>query len=107
MTCVEGSGMKTFCETYNLRNFIKKPTYFKNTQNSTCIDLLLTNKPLSFKNTYLIEAGLSDFHKMVVDVIKMYFPKRKPQVIRYRKYKGFHNETFLDTLRHKVNTDAF
>ena len=27
----------------------------------------------------------------------------KPQIIRYRKYKGFHNENFLDSLRHELN----
>ena len=63
----------------------------------------MTNKPLSFKNTYVIETGLSDFHKMVAGVMKMHFPEMKPYIIRYRKYKVFHNETFLDTLRHEVN----
>ena len=27
----------------------------------------------------------------------------KRQVVCYRKYKGFHNETFLDSLRHDLN----
>ena len=27
----------------------------------------------------------------------------KRQVVCYRKYKGFHNETFLDSLRHDFN----
>ena len=79
------------------------PTCFKNPENPTCIDLILTNKPLRFKNTYVIETGLSDFHKIIVAVIKMNFPKRKPKVVSYRKYKDFHNETFLDLLRHKLN----
>ena len=54
----------------------------------------------------MIEAGLSDFHKIVVAVMKMYFPKMKPQVITYRKYKDFHNETFLDSLRHELNVQG-
>ena len=32
----------------------------------------------------------------------MHFPKMKPQVVSYRKYKDFHNETFLDSLRHQL-----
>ena len=76
--------MKTFGKTYKLRNFIKEPTCFKNPENPTCIELILINKPLSFKNTYAKETGLSDFHKMVVAVMKMHFPKMKPQVISYR-----------------------
>ena len=51
----------------------------------------------------MIETGLSDFRKMVLAVMKMHFPKMKPQVISYRKYKDFCNETFLDSLRHELN----
>ena len=35
--------------------------------------------------------------------MKMRFPKMKPQVVSYRKYKEFHNETFLDSIRHEIN----
>ena len=64
-SCLEDSPMKTFEEIYKLRNLIKEPTYFKNPENLTSIDLILTNKPLSFKNTYVIETELSDFHKKI------------------------------------------
>ena len=100
---MEDSPMKTFGEIYKLRNLIKKPTCFKNPESPKCIELILTNKPFSFKNTYVIEAGLSDFHKMIVAVMKMHFPKMKPQVVSYRKYKDFHNETFLESLRYELN----
>ena len=71
---MEGSPIKTFCEICKLRNLIKEPTCFKNLENPTCIDLILTNKSLSFKNTYVIEIGISDFHKMITAVMKMHFP---------------------------------
>ena len=74
-SCMEDSPMKTFGEIYKLRNLIKEPTCFKNPENPTYIDLILTNKQLSFKDTYVIETGLSEFHKMVVAVMKMHFPK--------------------------------
>ena len=105
-SCLEDSPMKTFEEIYKSRNLIKEPTYFKNPENLTSIDLILTNKPLSFKNTYVIETELSDFHKMVLAVMKMHFPKMKPQVITYRKYKDFHNETFLDSLKQELNVQG-
>ena len=95
-SCMEDSPMKTFGEIYKLRNLIKEPT-------STRIDLTLTNKPRNFKNTYMIETGLSDFHKMIVAVMKMHFPKIKPQVVSCRKYKDFHNQTFLGSLRYELN----
>ena len=31
---------------------------------SSCIDLIWTNKAQSFQTTYVIETGLSDFHRM-------------------------------------------
>ena len=69
--CMEDSPMKTSFETYKFRNLIKEPTCFKNPENATFItDLQLTNRPLSFKNTHVIETELSDFHKMAVGVIK-------------------------------------
>ena len=94
--------MKTVGEIYKLRNLIKEPTCFQNPDNPTCTDLIMTNKSLSFKSTYVIETELSDFYKMVVAVMKMHFPKMKPQVVSYRKYKEFHNETFLDSIRHEL-----
>ena len=48
-------------------------------------------------------AELYGFHKMIVAVMKMCFPKMKPQVVSYWKYKDFNNETFLDLLRHEPN----
>ena len=49
---------------------------------------------------------LSDLYKMIAAEMKMYFPKRKPQVVSYRKCKDFHNETFLDSLRHEINVQG-
>ena len=46
----------------------------------------------------MIETGVSDFHKMIEAVMKMHFPKMKPQIVGYWKYKDFHNETFVDSL---------
>ena len=100
---MEDFPIKTFGEIYKLRNFIKQLTCFKNPKNPICIDLILTNNPLSFKTTYVIETELSDFHKMTIAVMKIHFPKMKPQVVSYRKYKDFYNETFLDSLRHELN----
>ena len=85
---------------------LREPTCFQNPDNPTFTDLILTNKPLSFKSTYVIETELSDFHKMIVAVMKMHFPKMKPQVVSYRKYKDFHNETFLDSLKHELNVQG-
>ena len=53
--------------------------------NPSCIDLLLTNRPRCFQNTVAVETGISDFHKMVVMVFKVFYKKQKPKIIQYRK----------------------
>ena len=37
----------------------------KNIKNSSCVDLIIPNGPMSFQNTVTIPTGLSDFHKML------------------------------------------
>ena len=43
---------------------------------------------------------------MIVAVTKIHFPEMNPQVVSYRKYKDFHYETFLDSLRHELNVQG-
>ena len=62
-----------FCDTFDLTSLIKEPTCYKNPYNPSCIDLILTNKPLSFQNSCVAETGLSDFHRMILTVTKMTF----------------------------------
>ena len=54
-----------FCDLFNLTNLIRNETCFTRDYKST-IDLILTNKPKSFQNTFIIETGLSDFHKLIL-----------------------------------------
>ena len=68
--------MSNFCETYNLKSLNNKPTCFKNVTNPTNIDLILTNKQKMFKNTMVIETGLSDFHKLTVTALKSKIKKK-------------------------------
>ena len=86
--------MNEFCKTYNLKNLVKGPTCFKNPENPSCIDLILTNHPRSFQGSTLIETGLSDFHKMTLTVMKMHFEKQRPKIIYYRDYKKFNHDDF-------------
>ena len=83
---LEDSHMETFCESYWFKNLIKFPTCHKNPQNPSCIDLILTNSPLSFQSSGVIETGLFNFHKMIVTVMKTTFQKLDPKIIHYRDY---------------------
>ena len=73
--------MKYFCKSYNLTNLIKQPTFFKNPEKPSCIDLILTIRSKSFQITCVIETGLSDFHRMTVSVLKMRFRKLPPELL--------------------------
>ena len=90
-----------FCQVYNLENIIKDFTCFKNPSNPSCIDLILTNKPKYFLNTYSIETGLSDFHKMTLAVLKTSFVKKNAN-IRYRNYKKYSESLFRIDILNKT-----
>ena len=66
--------LEDFMYEHTTKNLVKEPTCFKSLTNPSCIDLFLTNSPSSFQNTSTIVTGLSDFHRMVVTVMKTTFP---------------------------------
>ena len=72
---VENSSVKNFCFSFNLTSMINKATCFKNPDKLSCVDLILTNCPRSFRNSCVIETGLSDFHELVVTVMKTTYKK--------------------------------
>ena len=47
------------------------------------------------------EMGLCDFHKMALTVVKVFYKKQKPNMIRYQDYENFNNEMFLNDLHYK------
>ena len=86
----------------NMKNLVKEKTCYKNIENPSCIDLFLTNSSPSFENTLTLATGLSDFHKMVVTVMKTTFPKAQPKIIYYRDYKNFDLYNFRTDLREEL-----
>ena len=77
---------------------INRPTYFKNPEKPSCIDLSLTHYPRSFQNSCVIETGLLYFHKLVATVMKTTYKKSQPKIIKYRSYKYLNNESFTEEL---------
>ena len=80
----------------NAKN-VKEKICFKNTLNLSCIDLFITNSLLSFQNT-IVSNGLSDFHELVITVVKMSFKKHSPIERHYRDYKYFDQTEFKNNL---------
>ena len=64
--------LSEFLEQYEAKNIMKNKTFFKTPDRPTCIDLFLINSPHSFQNTMTISTGLSDFHKMIMTVLKLH-----------------------------------
>ena len=95
---IDNSYMAGFCDTYDLTSLISEPTCYKNPENPTCIDLILTNHPLSFQNSCVLEIGVSDFHKMKVAIMKLSFQRLQPRIINYRDYGSFQNDVFREEL---------
>ncbi len=73
-------------------------------ENPRCIDLTLTNRYRCFQNTNTVETGLSDFHNMVVTVLKTKYQKAGPTVINYRDIKNFSGNSFKQDLRDELGS---
>ena len=91
---MEAEHFKDFCDVFNLKNLIKEPTCIKSVLNPSSIDVILTNKCNFFHNSFALETGLSDYHKMTVTVLKTYLHKLKPNTIKYRSYKYCDDNSF-------------
>ena len=53
-----------------------------------------------------METEISDFHKVVITVLKILYKKQKPKIIYYRNYKTFNANQFKEELNNKfLNID--
>ena len=57
-----------------------------------------------FKNTFSyrtppVSASVSDFNETCITVMKMYYSKQKPSIFRYRKFKDFINDSFINSIK--------
>ena len=85
----------SFIYEHDLHNLVKEKTCFKSVENPSCIDLILTNNTIAFQNTTVF-TRLSDFHKLVLTMLKTSITKSKPQKITYWDYKNFYSVKFND-----------
>ena len=95
--------LMNFLELYNLRNLVADKTCFKSIMNPTCIDLFLTTCNNYFMHT---KTGVSDFHKMILTVLKTTFKKSPPKVKLYRSFKTFDDNKFKNDLRQKLHSNC-
>ena len=50
-----------------------------------------------------LETGLSDFHKMTLTVMKVFYKKQNAIIIIYRSYKNFSNEVFMADFQNRIS----
>ena len=85
-----------------LFNLIKVNTCFKGKR--TCIDLILTSRKYSFKNTNTFETMLRDHHHMIYTMFKSTFEKAEPIKLTYRYYKNFWFDRFKADLQNALKS---
>ena len=98
--------MTGFLSDHTLINLVKEPTCFKSVTNPSCIDLILTNQKHSFKHTQALETGISDFHKLIITIMKTCFKKSGPKQLIYRSYKKFDLNLFKSELSSKLTSNT-
>ena len=86
--------LEDFLHEFHAKNLVKEPTCYKNPDNPSCVDLFITNRTGSFMKTTAVSTGLSDFHKMVVTVMRTTFPKTGPLTVRFRDFCKYDSTAF-------------
>ena len=94
-----------FIDAFHAKNLVKEPTCFKNPLNPSSIDLFITNSYGSFQKTTTVSTGLSDFHKMIVTVLKTTYPKAQPKVVDYRDFSKYKVIDFQQDLKVKLEAE--
>ena len=84
--------LSAFMEHYNYYSLIKNSTCSKG--DSSCVDLILTNRKYCFENTSSFETGISDHHHLIYSMLKTTFEKEESKKVTYRNYKQLQWENF-------------
>ena len=98
--------ISNFCESYNLSSLTQESMCYKNPENPSCTDLILTNSPHSFQCSSVVETGLSDFHKMIVTVMKTTFQRMPAKIRNYRDYKHFDINIFRESILYELAKES-
>ena len=84
---VDDDTLETICKFYSLHSLTKPSACFKNLENHSCTNLILTNKPSSFQSRSVIGSGLSGFHRMMISDLKVHSRKLAPKGINIEIFK--------------------
>ena len=96
---VKETNMKVSSNKHRFKALNEGPTCFKNFNNPSWIDLFLTNSSKSFEKCFTLETGISDFHKLIITILKATPDKLPPRIMKYRDYKNFESKAFNKKLQ--------
>ena len=99
--------MNVFCSTNNFKNLVKEPTCFKNADNPSCIDHILTNKVHISRWQQLLILVYLIFHTLTVTTLKSSLLKQEAIIFNYRNYKYFNNENLRNYLLYEISQKGF
>ena len=94
---MEVDKLDEFWNLFDLLNLIKTETCCTKNKKST-VDLLLTNRPLSFQKTRATKTGISNNKKVILTFSRSHYTCLKPKTFYYRNYRNFIEELFLKGL---------
>lgn len=83
------------CDIYDLDSLNNSPT--RTSQRSSCLDVVLTNVPGYFRESGILEVGLSD-HCLVYTVLNKKLPQPKAEIIWVPSFKNFDEGSFCSDL---------
>ena len=89
----------------NAGNIVNNYTCYKSIENSSFMDPVIRNSPLSFQNMVTITTDLSQFHKILISVLEKHFQNlllRKS----YADYKNFNRDKLKIELKGKINKNS-
>ena len=98
---IENKNLEVFMNSFGLECLIKKPTCFQS-KNPSCIDLILTSKKVLFKNSNVLEVGISDHHSFIITALTSQLVKGNAEIKLYRDYSEFNMDNFKAELDDKT-----
>ena len=94
--------MRDFLHVCNCQNIFKEKTCFKNPHSPSYIDLVITNRPKSFQNSTVIDTCLSNFYKISLTFLNIFYKKQHPNIATYRNYHNFDNKLFMNDVEKSI-----
>ena len=79
---VKETNFKGFFNQHKLKALNEEPTCFNNVDNPSSTDLFLTNSSKSFEKCLILETGMSDFHKLIITILKVKPDKLSPRIVK-------------------------